>query len=126
MRKYNKAIITIFWLIFMILGLVNNVKALGLSEVTDIPGLYTTTGIQDQSGAIEMGNFIVSVIRYVGQGIAIVTLIIIGIRYVYASAEQKAEYKKSMFPYIIGAVLLFAGATFTDWIYEIFYDYSSF
>lgn len=126
MKKRIITIITIFYLVFTILGVINNVNALGLSEVTSIPGLYKDTGNNDQSAAIKMGNLIVSIVRTIGQGIAVITLIIIGIRYLYASSEQKAEYKKSMMPYLIGAILLFAGATFTDWIYGIFYDYSSF
>lgn len=126
MNKRIIKTITIFFLIFTILGVINTVSALGLSEVTDAPGLYTSTGNNDQSGAVKMGNFIVSIVRYVGQGIAVVTLIIIGIRYIFASVEQKAEYKKSMIPYVIGAILLFAGASVTNWIYEIFNDVSTF
>lgn len=126
MNKKITKIISIFFLIFTILGVINTVNALGLDAVTGMPGLYTTTGNNDQSGAVKMGNFIVSIVRYVGQGIAIITLIIIGIRYIFASVEQKAEYKKSMLPYVIGAILLFAGASVTNWIYEIFYDYSTF
>ncbi len=126
MNKKIAKIILIFFLIFTILGIINTVNALGLSEITEFPGLYTTTGNNDQSRAVKMGNFIVSVVRYVGQGIAVITLIIIGIRYIFASVEQKAEYKKSMIPYVIGAILLFAGASVTNWIYEIFNDVSTF
>ena len=33
---------------------------------------------------------------------------VIGIKYMMGSAEEKAEYKKTMIPYLVGAVILFA------------------
>jgi len=54
-----------------------------------------------------MGNTIVGVIKIVGTIISVATFIIIGIKYMIASVEERAEYKKTMLPYIIGATLLF-------------------
>ena len=34
------------------------------------------------------------------------------------STEERAEYKKSMLPYVIGAVILFAASTFAQVIYK--------
>jgi len=45
-------------------------------------------------------------------------LIVLGIKYVLGSADQKAEYRKSMFPYFIGAVLIFGFSNITQVIYE--------
>ena len=33
---------------------------------------------------------------------------VIGIKYMMGSAEEKAEYKKTMIPYLVGAIILFA------------------
>lgn len=123
MKKYVITIILITGFILASSIFINKSNALGLDDMSsDMPGLYTVTGVEDQEGAIEIGNIIVSIVRYIGEAIAIVSLMIIGIRYLLASTEEKAEYKQSMWPYVIGAILLFAGATFTDWIYEIFYS----
>ena len=45
---------------------------------------------------------------------------IIGIRYVMASADEKAEYRERMLPYFIGAVLLFGASNVVNIIFEIF------
>ena len=37
-------------------------------------------------------------------------LVVLGIKYMIGSAEEKAEYKKTMIPYIIGAILVFAAS----------------
>ena len=35
------------------------------------------------------------------------------------SASEKAEYKKTMIPYIVGAVLIFAGTSLVKVIYSL-------
>lgn len=56
----------------------------------------------------EIGNSIIGPIRIIGTIVSVVTLIIIGIKYILGSVEEKAEYKKTMTPYLIGAVMVFA------------------
>lgn len=55
-----------------------------------------------------VGNNVLGVIQIVGTIIAVGVLMVLGIKYMMGSAEEKAEYKKTMLPYIIGAVILFA------------------
>lgn len=35
------------------------------------------------------------------------------------SAEEKAEYKKTMIPYLVGAILIFASTTIVNVVYNI-------
>ena len=46
-------------------------------------------------------------------------LLILGIKYMLGSASEKAEYKKSMLPYIIGAFLLFSASIIVNIIASI-------
>ena len=58
------------------------------------------------------GNALRSVIAYIqiaGTGISIIVVTILGIKYITASVESKAEVKKSLMPVLIGMALLFAG-----------------
>lgn len=73
----------------------------------------TNTGVE------KWGNVVVSIIKVVGIFVAVGALMAIGIKYMMGSAEEKAEYKKVMIPYIIGAVLLFAAAMFADKIADL-------
>lgn len=45
-------------------------------------------------------------IKYIGIITSIVTLSIIGLKYMFSSVEGKAEYKKTMIPYIIGCLMV--------------------
>lgn len=69
----------------------------------------TTTG---QTDVTNLGNKIVGIIKIVGIFISIGAMMAIGIKYMMGSAEEKAEYKKVMIPYIIGAILLFGASVF--------------
>lgn len=57
-----------------------------------------------------IGGNIAEIIRNVGIVLAVVILMVLGIKYMVGSAEEKADYKKSMIPYLIGAVVLFGAA----------------
>jgi len=37
-------------------------------------------------------------------------LVIIGVKYITASVEEKAQLKETLMPYVIGAILLFGGS----------------
>ena len=74
------------------------------------------------TGTTEIQNFggnIMGVINVVGVVVAVVVLMVIGIKYMMGSAEEKAEYKKTMIPYLVGAVLVFAGATIVNVVYNV-------
>lgn len=123
MKKYMTTIIMIIFLSLILSCFLCQTQAQGL-DALDNPKLYIGTGSTGgHDEAIEIGNIIVSIVRTVGESIAVIMLIIVGIRYLLGSAEERADYKQSMWPYIIGAVLIFAGAALTDWIYGIFHYY---
>lgn len=75
------------------------------------PDNWKPTSTTETSGTEKIqniGNKIIGPIRVLGSIISVVTLVIIGIKYILGSVEEKAEYKKTMLPYLIGAVIVFA------------------
>lgn len=74
----------------------------------------------DTSGTEEIedvGGQILGIIRVVGTIVAVGMLMIIGIKYMMGSADEKAAYRKSLLPYVIGAVLIFAASSLADMVY---------
>lgn len=63
------------------------------------------------------GGKIVGLVRVVGTIVAVGMLIVVGIKYMMGSAEERAEYKKTLFPYMVGAVLIFGASNLTQIIY---------
>ncbi len=65
-----------------------------------------------------VGSRILGIVRVVGTIAAVAMLIVLGIKYMMGSAEERAEYKKTLFPYFIGAILIFAATNLADMIYS--------
>lgn len=72
---------------------------------------------QDQITGI--GNQIVGIITTVGVVVAVVVLLVLGIKYMMGSASEKAEYKKTMIPYLVGAILIFGASAITKVVVSI-------
>lgn len=59
---------------------------------------------------------ILTIVRIVGMAVAVIMLTILGIKYVAASPNEKADYKKGMTVYVVGAVLLFGASALLSFI----------
>ncbi len=57
-------------------------------------------------------------IQTLGSILSVIVLVVLGIKYMIGSVEEKAEYKKTMIPYLTGAILLFAGSNIVQIIYD--------
>ena len=69
---------------------------------------------EDPSGYNTSGGFqnsvarILGVVKYICYAAAVVMLVMLGVKYLTASPDGKAEIKKTAVQYVIGAVLVFA------------------
>ena len=82
------------------------------SDVKNIINTENTENIE------KLGGRIIGIVRVVGTIAAVAMLIVLGIKYMMGSAEERAEYKKTLFPYFIGAILIFAATNLADIIYS--------
>jgi type IV secretory pathway VirB2 component (pilin) len=112
-KKSIKILATVLLVIMMIMSISAVVFAYEPSNVNGSSNV-------DTSKLEDVGNQIFTVIRTVGILLSVIILAVLGIKYMMGSAEEKAEYKKTMMPYIIGALLLFAAATISQFIYNAF------
>ena len=110
MKQKNK-IVAIIMLIITILSFATISYGFGLEDLTG-----------DQSKiplARRIGNNIVSIITSIASVVSVVMLIILGIKYMMGSTAEKAEYKKTLLPYVIGATLVFAASNIAQLIYNL-------
>ena len=68
--------------------------------------------------ADDVGNNILGIIQVIGTLVAVGVLMVLGVKYMAGSAEERASYKKSMMPYVIGAIILFSAANLTALVYN--------
>ncbi len=116
MKKTNKIIVTLLIVLTIVTISVSSFATAG--DV--LQKLDGTTGVDVNTNNItNLGNSIIAVVRIVGVIVAVVILLVLGIKYMMGSAEEKADYKKSMIPYIIGAILIFASSTIVGVVYDM-------
>lgn len=72
-----------------------------------------------QPDVLSKAKKVLGAVQAAGSIISVIILAVIGIKIVMGSAEEKAEYKKTMVPYIIGAIILFAASNLVQMVYEI-------
>ena len=116
MKKSIKVIATLLLAIMLVTSIAGTVLAVDPNTVLN--GLNGNGDVQTND-LTKIGNNIVTIIQVVGIVIAVIVLLVIGIKYMMGSASEKAEYKKTMIPYIVGAVLIFAGTSLVRVIYSL-------
>lgn len=76
-----------------------------------------TTGNNDKLTG--MAGKILGIIQVFGSVVSVLALVIIGIKYMLGSVEEKAKYKETMLPYIVGCIILFAITNIVTVLYKI-------
>lgn len=113
----NKKVLKVLATILMIMLIVSIAVTSFALTPNELKGNDNVSGTKDIQN---LGNSIIGILRTVGIVLSVVVLIVIGIKYMMGSAEEKAEYKKTMIPYIVGAALIFAASVFANVIYNFF------
>ncbi len=118
MKKNCKKYIILI-LIVLVLNLLMSSLSYGVFTDANIDSMKGTTGdtlkpIQDTM------NIALKIVSIIGSGISIIALMLLGIKYMMGSVEEKAEYKKTLFPYAIGALFVFGSSIIPGIIYNMF------
>ena len=111
MMKLSKVLSVIVMVVILSTIAGNFVLAVDPGNIKGTPGAGATS-------VTNLGQQIVGIIQVVGSIAAVAVLIVLGIKYMMGSTEEKAEYKKTLIPYLIGAVLIFAASNIASIVYK--------
>lgn len=114
MNKTIKIISIILMVSIMALFLSTNVFAAGAV----IGQLDPDYNVEGADGLTNVGQQIISIISVVAIVISVIVLLILGIKYMMGSASEKAEYKKTMIPYAVGAICIFGASNIAKFVYD--------
>lgn len=110
MEKAKKIIIILIMMIMMIMM---------IAMITEPYKVYATTidvnaykpnieGVDSANRATTIANSITNILAVIGTVVSVAMLIILGIKYMIGTVQEKADYKKTMGPYLVGAVMVFS------------------
>lgn len=118
MNKKMVKIISIMLLAMMMVAFASS-TCFAASSVFS-PKEVTPEGTAAVNDIKSFGGKIAGVLQAVGIVTSVVIVIVLGIKYMLGSAEEKAEYKKVFIPYILGAGLIFAATTIANIVVNFF------
>ncbi len=107
MKNVKKVLIIVMIALLCVSFVATGVNATSWDNVNQFNDNHNTsldTSTRNIVGAI------VSVVRIVGTGIALIMLAAVAMKYMSAAPGDRAEIKKHAVVYVVGAVVLFGGA----------------
>lgn len=110
MKKMLK-VLAVVAIVLVVAFTMTSVFAIAVPTDAELTG--GTTGSTAVTGA---ANKVWSTVITIIQILAVAAVVFAGLRYMFASAEDKADIKKSMMILVIGAVLVFAATTILQFI----------
>ena len=110
MKKFMK-ILTVLMIVMMIVSTATMVFA------APNPSNYQGEEGFETDKIDKIGNQVITILSTGGSIISVIILIVLGIKYMMGSAEEKADYKKTLMPYVIGAAFVFAASALAGIIY---------
>lgn len=101
-----KKITILIMLVFVLISFKEVCLAEDTEDILDTEAYNTTLQYDEASYIFEKGGAIIKILRNLAAIVSVVTLSIIGLRYMVGSTDQKAEYKQTMMPVVIGCMLV--------------------
>ena len=98
---------------FSIAGIMYSSNVFAATDPSQFKGTDT-----DVDGITNIGNQIITILSTVGSIASVIVLIILGLKYMMGSKKKKAEYKKTLMPYVIGAALVFAASAIAGIVFS--------
>ena len=106
MKRIAK-ILTVLIIIATIATMLSAVFAEGAADV--LGQLKGNTGAA--TAVTKTANNIIGIVQVICYAAAVIMLVLLGVKFITASPEGKAEIKKSAIIYVIGAIIVFAAGT---------------
>ena len=118
MKKLTK-ILTVVLLVAMIVMATSNVFAMASNILNQIENSVDKANV-DTTSIAGMAGTIIAYLRNAAVIIGVIIIIILGIKYMTGSVEEKAGYQKSFIPLIVGIVVVVSATSIASFLFGMF------
>lgn len=118
MKKFTK-IFAMMLVVVMVVGMFSTVAFAAGNNPFEAAMTEATTQAQDtevNSAIKEVGGQAIKIIQAVGYIVAVVMVLIFGIKWMMATPQKKQELKDRMWNLAIGVILLVGGVSILGWV----------
>ena len=111
----NKKVVKIMSAVMVVIMMIVAVSPVfALVKPEDVKATSTTSDSQITA----IGSKVLSIITTIGIVVSVVVIAGLGIKYITGSAEEKAEYKKSLLPLLVGMILLLGASSIAKFLVD--------
>lgn len=115
----KKILYKIILFMFMFLICITCMSKIALADNTDVNQFENSGSTSLDNAASEIMGIGIGVVQVVAAGVSIIVLLILGIKYVSASPEGRASYKKVAILYVLGLTLVVYSDEIIGWIGDL-------
>ena len=114
MNKKVMKIVTVLMVVAMLIIAISPVVNAAINW-----GDWTYQGSEFDDSITTIGKKVLNIITTIGIVISILVIAGLGIKYITGSAEEKAEYKQSFVPLLVGMVLLLGASGIAKYLVNV-------
>lgn len=90
------------------------------TPVLAVTATVTPTQPTDTDGILKLAGKILGFLQWIALIGGVLIIAVLGIKYMMGSLEEKAEYKKSMIPLIVGIIVVMGATTIANLLVKTF------
>lgn len=109
MKNKTLKIMSVLVLITMVVMCLSNIVMAADSDLLDPKGV-TATPTTASGSVSNIVSQVLGIVQVIAIGVAVIMLVVLAIKYISAAPSEKADIKKGLTVYIIGAILLFGAS----------------
>lgn len=118
MKKSVKIFSVLLMAILLVSFMASNVFANSDAILQNIDAKVKDTTVDTGTFVTQFARIIVF-LRNISIIAAVIIIIVLGIKYMMGSLEQKAEYQKSFVPLIVGVILVVSATSIASFLFKI-------
>lgn len=110
-----KSFIKVILILIIVMSITNISLATSKIEAENFTPTYNTNIMPVKN----LGQTILGYIRNIAVISSVVLIAVFGLKFMIGSTEQRAEYKKSFMPLIIGIFIVASSTTIISWVWKL-------
>ena len=121
MNKTLKVVLTALVSFVILFGFVQTTSLAGRPDVGGVLNNVEAQNASEDavSSASEIGGTVVNTIWGISIVVTVVVLTYTGLKFVIGSAQEKAEYKKSLIPLVVGVLIMVFATTIVKVVFSV-------
>lgn len=118
MKKTFKIILVTLISLMFIFGMTQTIS-FAKEDVGAITGAVESSTSSTPGEVTDIGGTIVNWIWGISIVVAVIVLMITGLKFIIGSTQEKAEYKKSLIPLVVGVIILVFATTIVKILFSM-------